>query len=95
MASRKDRFGRLGGRSADARGSGQTADLFEHYGIPLRSPDSSDPAHADGHLDGVTPTVAKPCRRCGWFIALDHADACPLCGEVKPLVEPPKAATSR
>lgn len=90
MPSRKDRFGRLGGPSADTRGSGQTADLFEHYGIPLDSPESGDPAQTDGQV----ATAAKPCRRCGWFIALDHTDACPLCGEAKPLVEPPKAAKS-
>lgn len=90
MASRKDRFGRLAGPSADARGSGQTADLFEHYGIPLDSPESGDPSPTDGRV----ATAAKPCRRCGWFIALSHRDGCPLCGEAKPLVDPPKATKS-
>jgi hypothetical protein len=90
MPSRKDRFGRLGGPSADARGSGQTADLFEHYGIPLDPADSVDSAPDDG----MTAVAAKPCRRCGWFLALDNATACPLCGEAKPHAQPPKAAKS-
>lgn len=91
MPSRKDRFGRLGGGSGDAKGPGQTADLFEHYGIPLDSPESADPAPGDG----MAAVAAKACRRCGWFVALGSTDPCPVCAEVKPLVEPPKAAKSK
>ncbi|MCR9160407.1 MAG: hypothetical protein ACE37F_18505 [Nannocystaceae bacterium] len=84
MPSRKDRFGHLGGHSADARGSGQTADLFEHYGIPLQSPDRSDPPSTPD-----TVIAARPCRRCEWFVALGDAGPCRLCGEATPLAQPP------
>jgi len=82
MASRKDRFGHLGDA---APGSGDTADLFEHYGIAL------DPAHEATAMQAVQ---AQPCRRCGWLLASSRDEApCPLCAEAEPHAEPEQPAT--
>jgi len=76
MASRKDRFGGLGASGDTARGPGQTADLFEHYGVTV------DPAAQTGTVQALE---ARPCRRCGWFLALRRDDPqCPLCAEPEP-----------
>lgn len=77
MASRKDRFGALG----DAE-PGQTADLFEHYGIAV---DPAGGGNASAAID------ALPCRRCGWFLALAlDTPGCPLCAEPEPHADPAK-----
>lgn len=81
MASRKDRFGNLGGAEDPAPGPGRTADLFEHYGIAV------DPAASSVTTAAVE---ARACRRCGWFLALRRdIPACPLCAEADPHREPP------
>ena len=81
MASRKDRFGALGGSGDDAV-PGQTADLFEHYGIAL---EPAGCGNASAAID------ALPCRRCGWFLALARdTPGCPLCAEPEPLAPPVK-----
>ena len=80
MPSRKDRFGALGG-PGDAE-PGQTADLFEHYGIAV------EPA---GRGNASPAIDALPCRRCGWFLALTReAPGCPLCAELEPHADPAK-----
>ena len=81
MPSRKDRFGALGGSGESE--PGQTADLFEHYGIAV------DPASG---ATASTAIEALPCRRCGWYLALARdTPACPLCAEPEPHAVPATA----
>lgn len=87
MASRKDRFGELGGTGDHAPAPGRTADLFEHYGIAV------DPA-----TDTATTAAieARACRRCGWFLALRRdIAACPLCAEADPHRDPPAKTSAK
>lgn len=80
MASRKDRFGGLGGSGETE--PGQTADLFEHYGIAV------DPTRGENASAAID---ALPCRRCGWFLALTRdVPGCPLCAEPEPHADPAK-----
>lgn len=86
MPSRRDRFGGLGAARDRASSPGQTADLFEHYGIAV------DPATAEAPMEAIE---AGPCRRCGWFVASSStAGPCPLCAEAEPHAKPP-AATAK
>jgi hypothetical protein len=86
MASRKDRFGGLGAARDRASGPGQTADLFEHYGIAVA------PAAVEAASEAIS---AGPCRRCGWYLALQReVTACPLCNEADPHAKPKAAKTT-
>lgn len=86
MASRKDRFGALGGPSSGP-GKAQTADLFEHYGIAV---DPATPTEATAAVE------AGPCRRCGWLLALRRDETpCPVCSEAQPHLAPEPAPSKR
>lgn len=67
MPPRGDRFRQL-------RTPG-TADLFEHFGVPV-GVDAPAPEPA-----ATAPAIAAAaCEHCGWYRALPMAGACPLCG---------------
>ncbi|MEM6294594.1 MAG: hypothetical protein AAGA54_25190 [Myxococcota bacterium] len=76
MASKADRFRKLGG-SSGATSRPQTADLFEHFGVEVE--------HAVEASD-VLALDAGPCRRCGWYLATQaNVATCPVCGAASPL----------
>ena len=67
MPPRGDRFRQL-------RTPG-TADLFEHFGVPVKA-EAPAPEPA-----ATAPAIAAAaCEHCGWYRALPMAGACPLCG---------------
>jgi rubrerythrin len=72
MARALDRFRVLPLADPPAQPSSESpsADLFEHFGVALEARAPARPR----------PVVeVRACRHCGWWLAVDSTEPCPVC----------------